>query len=761
MGAWRVKPVLWAMAVALFTMLTVPTARAAPEPRLALVIGNGGYESLGRLDNPVNDARLIADTLQGLGFQVMVHLDADQRAMKRAIQAFGRALDEAGESAVGFFYYAGHAVQVGGVNYLIPTAAAIGAEPDLQIEAVRADWILGQMEYARNRLNIVVLDACRNNPFARGFRSATRGLARMEAPSGAVIAYATAPGDVAADGTGDSNSPYAQALAATLAEPGLDVLQVFNRVGLTVHQRTGGQQEPWLSTSPVPDFVFRPANRDDPEAAYWARIAELDDPAVFRAYPLLFPEGAHAEQARARLAALEAARATAADERAAAERDRVAAMEARVREYEERISALASERESEVAALKQALEAERKEAAPAVRRAEEEAAAAPQRAESEVASLATGPAAAAERSYTTAELRAADGWLTAAQRRAIQTELRTLGHYASGVDGVFGPGTRAAISAYQVALGAAGTGFLTPEQGDRLLTPAVGMYPRRPETFRDCDVCPEMVRIPAGSFTMGSSEEERKWAISQGANLESLVLEGPRREVRIGPGLSVGRYEVTRGEYAAFARATGRDDGDGCYVFESGWKTEATRSWRDPGYAQTDDHPAVCVTWEDAHAYAAWLGGQTGKHYRLLSESEWEYAARAGTTSSRYWGDDRKNRDACEFENVASVGDTWKHHFTCKDGFKFAAPAGRYRANVFGLSDMLGNVWEWVEDCYVDSYAGAPTDGSARSTLGCEYRVIRGGSWFVYPWRVRAANRSNLGPDNRGSDLGFRLARID
>ena len=186
--------------------LVVAASASAAQPRIALVIGNSAYRDI-PLANPANDARLMADVLGDLGFDVTLALDADQKAMKYAIVAFGERLAAAGKDAVGLFFYAGHGLQVNGQNYLVPLAAEIDKESHVAIEAVSAGWVLGEMEFAGNRMNFVILDACRNNPLSRSFRSATRGLARMDAPRGSIVAYSTAPGQVARDGEG-FNSPY-------------------------------------------------------------------------------------------------------------------------------------------------------------------------------------------------------------------------------------------------------------------------------------------------------------------------------------------------------------------------------------------------------------------------------------------------------------------------------------------------------------------------------------------------------------------------
>ncbi|HEX3951667.1 MAG TPA: caspase family protein [Steroidobacteraceae bacterium] len=229
-------------------------AAISAENRIALVIGNSDYSS-GPLPNPANDAKMIGATLSNLGFEVIARRNADQNTMKRAIQEFGSRLEKAGPSAVGLFYYAGHGVQLNGRNYLIPTTAQIEREGDVEIEAVSADWVIEQMRYARNRLNIVILDACRNNPFTRSMRSVDHGLASMDAPAGILIAYSTAPGAVAADGSG-RDSPYTEALSQAMRELHEPVEQVFKHVRVGVMSATSGKQVPWESSSLTGDFYF-------------------------------------------------------------------------------------------------------------------------------------------------------------------------------------------------------------------------------------------------------------------------------------------------------------------------------------------------------------------------------------------------------------------------------------------------------------------------------------------------------------------------
>lgn len=297
----------------------IAPAAAVAEKRIALVIGNGAYEATSPLVNPPNDARLMTKTLEGLGFEVVSAVDADRTKMLRSIQEFGRRLKTHGKDAIGLFYYAGHGVQVKGRNYLLPVDSLIEDEGDVDIHGVTAGSILSRMEFSGARLNFVILDACRNNPF-RGFsRSAERGLARMDAPAGSLVAYATSPGDVAADGTG-RNSPYTAALARNMKKPGLTVEQMFRRVRNLVIEKTNEDQTPWESSSLTGDDFFfaggtATATTVEPSAApsvqdttgqqadlvFWQSIQNSDNPVMFEAYLQAYPDGAFAPIAEVRL----------------------------------------------------------------------------------------------------------------------------------------------------------------------------------------------------------------------------------------------------------------------------------------------------------------------------------------------------------------------------------------------------------------------------------------------------------------------------
>jgi formylglycine-generating enzyme required for sulfatase activity len=298
-----------------------------------------------------------------------------------------------------------------------------------------------------------------------------------------------------------------------------------------------------------------------------------------------------------------------------------------------------------------------------------------------------------------------------------------------------------------------------------LLSCSAGI-PRAGSSFRDCEGCPEMVTIPAGRFLMGSLPAEtgnRGWPAKVGGN------ERPRHEVTIARPFAIGKYEVTRGQFAAFVAATGYQTTGGCLDFSGSAMGPASQEgdWRNPGFAQADDEPALCISWLDAQAYAGWLSQKTGQPYRLPSEAEWEYVARAGTTTAYAWGDSLDG--ACQHANVHTepgwkpggarnaTGDT---PFTCDDGVQRSAPVGRYRANAFGVHDMHGNAYEWTADCNHPDYQGAPTDGSAwADDPACMFRIMRGGAFINGPRQTRSASRVGRPASGRASSLGFRVAR--
>ena len=306
---WRL---VMASAVGMWILGSAPSLGAQAtreEPRLALVIGNSAYRE-SPLRNPVNDVRAMAQRFRELGFTVLAHENATKKTMEAAIIEFGRRLAEGG---VGAFYYAGHGLQVRGRNYLVPVDAEIDDEASTRVAAVDVELLLEQMAEAKNRVNMVILDACRNNPFERRMRGASRGLAAVDAARGTLVAYATAPGSVAADGDG-ANGLYTEELLQALREPGLKVEEVFKRVRINVARRSKGAQTPWESSSLTGDLIVNvtvnvttaavtaPPVAADREALFWMSIKDGSDPAGFEAYLRQYPEGTFSALARQRLA---------------------------------------------------------------------------------------------------------------------------------------------------------------------------------------------------------------------------------------------------------------------------------------------------------------------------------------------------------------------------------------------------------------------------------------------------------------------------
>ena len=282
-----------------------------------------------------------------------------------------------------------------------------------------------------------------------------------------------------------------------------------------------------------------------------------------------------------------------------------------------------------------------------------------------------------------------------------------------------------------------------------------------PKTFRDCTECPEMVVVPSGEAFIGSPTSVTQ---REGVPAKRAQRERPVHPVRIANTFAIGKFEVTRHQYSLFVSATGYQGSGGCkYWTGDKFETADSKNWQDPGYEQGDRHPAVCISWDDAKTYTKWLGKKVGKPYRLPSEAEWEYAARAGTETPRFWGS--APNDACSFANVfdlvgarAGTFSTMDPH-QCDDGYEKTAPVGSFQANGFGLYDTAGNAWEWTEDYWHKTFIGAPKDGNPWIAGGrCRQRVLRGGSWISIARFVRSGNRSKVNTDARIYRNGFRVA---
>jgi formylglycine-generating enzyme required for sulfatase activity len=266
--------------------------------------------------------------------------------------------------------------------------------------------------------------------------------------------------------------------------------------------------------------------------------------------------------------------------------------------------------------------------------------------------------------------------------------------------------------------------------------------------IQDCPTCPALTVLPTGRFEQGT------------ATADGSAFEKPPHWVMIAHPIALSTNAVTVDEFRAFVAATGRDM-QGCDIYDGAWRHRAENNWENPGFAQTGSHPVTCASWNDAKAYAAWLSAKTGHRYRLPSASEWEYAARAGGAAAQPWSEDGSG--ACASANVADQSAARRYPgwsvFACNDGYVQTSPVASFKANSFGLNDMLGNVFQWTEDCWNADYKAAPIDGSARMDGNCAERELRGGSWFSTPAYVRANYRNHFGADYRTSTAGIRVAR--
>ena len=298
------------------------------------------------------------------------------------------------------------------------------------------------------------------------------------------------------------------------------------------------------------------------------------------------------------------------------------------------------------------------------------------------------------------------------------------------------------------------------------------------QTFRDCLDCPEMVVIPAGSFRMGSPDSEP----GRVSNPDDGVMEGPQRLVNIRQ-FAAGKFDITKEQWAVFVKETNWVVKGGCSWADlpgdtlPPWQLNPSANWNHIGFAQDSSHPVVCISWNDAKDYIDWLSKKTGFTYRLLSEAEWEYAARAGTTTAFPWGSTASH----EYANYGTDS-SYTALKLGRDQWLGTSPVGSFPPNQFGLYDMIGNVMEWVEDCFSNSYKDLPTDGSAHKTdvvlkttgnlsfmngkNSCDIHMVRGGCYGDIPRMMRSAYRNSGNipgatvPDiSRSSGAGFRVAK--
>jgi formylglycine-generating enzyme required for sulfatase activity len=613
--------------------LVCALAPACAEKRVALVIGNDRYANLPtheQLQKAVNDAHAVGGALKQIGFDVISGENLGRQALVDKLDEFTRRLHD-NDTA---FFFSGHGVALSDGNYILPSDIP-NVETEQETRLTRAALserdIVSDLKQRGVRVAVVVLDACRTNPFARSGGKGVggdKGLAPPPQVKGVFSIYAASSGQAARDRLSDDdrnpNSVFSRVLVPALTRPGIDLASLAIDVREEVSgiaRAAGYEQQPayYDETSGgrvylagPPPAAGQPAAAAPDAGTVWQGVKDTKDLAILDGYIAQFGK------------------------------DPVYGLLARARR-EQLTKELAAGKEL-------AREPARPAGGPQTTLAMAEKPAAP------------GPCG------VTSTVRCAP--LTAAQERALKPK----------------------------------------------------------DTFRECDTCPEMVVVPAGLFTMGSPGNEQ----DRGNN------EGPQHVVTFRKPFAVGKTHVTVDQYREFVGATAFEKSRPCQ-----WSSPS------PRFAQDGTHPVVCVTWDDAEAYTEWLAKKTGQPYRLLSEAEWEYAARGQTLPgayTRFWFGNDNPHVLCQYGNGGPCD------------VKGTTPAGKYKPNAFGLYDMAGNAWQWTEDCYHNSYAGAPPDGSVWTSTSCDgTRVIRGGSWVDVPRDLRAARRSREA-DARNV-VGFRLAR--
>ena len=714
-------------------LLLCATLAQANSDRLALVIGNSAYAS-SPLKNPVNDAKDMATALKSMGFEVMLKTNVDRRQLREALREFGDRLDK---RSTGLFFYAGHGMQVNGENYLIPVGSDIEREDEVPDEGLKASSVLRKMESAGNDVNIVILDACRNNPFARSFRSTSRGLARMEGPSGSIIAYSTEPGSVAADGDG-RNGTYTKHLLQAMRAPNQPIELVFKDVRRNVEAETRGKQVPWEASSLKGNFYF---------------VADAATPAVPATTtasnrPEQYPFSIETIPADARIRILNIG-----------PRYQPGMLLA-PGQYTVEVSSpgyLTEQRAVQMASapLNLKVQLQRQQPIPQQPVPQPTAAVAP----APVAPVSL-PQIHLDR-YMKELLEARDKkhsedigkLISKIQAHLEQHKLNPPSdfwfyqaqwqlHIAKPAE------AQVALNHYLKLTGQQGTYY--NQALDAYSEAESALEQQKQRQLREAKEKAE-AEAKAAAEAKAKAEEQRQFAIRndqaralcanasqpQPTNQPLPKVNKDAPEMIVVPG---GLYEREGGLFCIKPFAIGKTE-----VTQSQWyavmKTNPSQfsSW----LGGSGQLPVENVSWHDAQEYLAKLNQQTGAKFRLPSELEWEYACTSGGQAQTYCGGEAVNDLGWNQDN--------SNHET--------HPVASKTPNGLGLYDMSGNVWEWVQDCYHDSYQGVPADGSARESESCKSRVLRGGSWYSFPSNLRSADRNGHSPGFRYNDYGFRLVQ--
>jgi formylglycine-generating enzyme required for sulfatase activity len=675
----------------LFLLFSMPLS--AFESRIALVIGNNQYSSVEELKNSANDARDMSQSLEALGFQVETGINVNRREMQRMLEDFGQALNKAD---VGLFYFAGHGIQVNGKNYLLPVNMELEQENKILNEFVSIDSLLKKMKQASNRVNIIILDACRNNPFVgrklvTDENEAQNGLAAMLAPIGTYIAFATYPGGAAADGDASSqNGLYTQHLLTHINHPRLAIEKVFKKVRKGVADDTEEFQVPWERSSLIGEFYFTEpkesfgneqlAATGDYDLEFWRTVEKNPSPAMYQAYLDKFPNGMFASISKELLKNYDQGKLTV---RSNVFGDRV--LINGEDKGPSRLDLNLAPGEYKIEVEKEGYQTYRSlvQIAPN---------------QNQFLDVTLEPSAEQEDSIKR------DNTVGAAERNKQQTQTE---QYARVENTVL---ERAAFS-------------------------------RKNKTKTDVYVDPildiEFVKVKAGCFKMGSPFLE-----------EGRLPDENEHEVCISKDYMISRYEITQAQW--------REVMGGNPSFFSGCGKNC---------------PVERVSWNEVKHFIFQLNYKTGESYRLPTEAEWEFAARAGSTQSTYAGD----VELLGANNAPALDDiAW---YSGNSGVKYLGgkycedwdekqyrakrcgthPVGKKKANPLGLHDMIGNVWEWTNDWYGHLSSRKQTD--PRGAKAGSMKVVKGGNWKDSLSQNRSAARYGFAPKEKHAHIGFRLVK--
>jgi formylglycine-generating enzyme required for sulfatase activity len=740
--ATRTKLAVIPLIVVLLAAITSAPAHA--EKRVALVIGNDRYQNLPaerQLQTAVNDAQAVGVAFARLGFNVIGGTNLGRQAMIDKLAELTARL-EPGDTAA--LFYAGHGVAIDGVNYLVPSdvpAVTPGAEARVRGASISEPDIIAELQRRAVRVALMVIDACRDNPFPRpGTRAIgnTRGLVASTPARGIFVIYSAGGGQKALDRLEpqdrNPNSVFTRVFVQEVQRPGLDLgslaVEVREKVAalaLEAKDESGApdpyEQTPAYYHQTIGGRIFLagrsggegttevPAAQTGAEMAAqaWAATKDTTSIAVLEDFIRQFGSTVYGSMARARLEELKKSQAAALTSPPAAtpERRRSAEAAPGARPSAWSATPTADEvfwltiREASAPALFDGF----LKKFPASAHVPEARARLEELKKSQATALTSPPAATPER------------------RRPAE---------AATQEALVAPPVPAPSTQTNTPCGGKTVSVSLASRPSCPLSEAEerGLKPK--DVFKECGTCPEMVVVPAGSFTMGSPAS-KDWVPEEGAASDQQ----PQHRVTLARPFAVGKFSVTFDEWDACVA-----DG-GC----NGYRP-SDQSW---GRGR---RPVVNVSWSDAQVYVRWLSRKTGKTYRLLSESEREYVTRAGTTTPFWWGSSISTQQANYDGSYDRQAQSEYQHKT--------VPVDSFAANPWGLYQVHGNVWEWTDDCYHDSYSGAPADGSAWTSGDCSERVLRGGSWFDSPQSLRGVIRgaSNDTGFRRSVYLGFRVARM-